>query len=237
MSRFYSPIYPRYEDQAGKLLDQMSDRSTDPIHYQMAMYGIGELMGSWLLEEIDDPEAGVYLAFTVEDADFLAAGILKQMEAKLGHVPFACFWNHRFSPFDIDDLKVAPIIREFKEPVGARVKYLIVVKSIISGACVVRTNLEHLIEKIMPERIFIVAPVIHEQSEEKLRREFEPEVYNKFEFFYFAKDSERLPDGEVVPGIGGSVYERLGFEGQDDKNRYIPDTVKRRRSMLIANMG
>ncbi len=234
MSRSYSPIYPRYEDRAGKLLDQLSDYSTDPIHYQAAMHGIGVLMGEWLLEEIDDPEAGVYLAFTVEDADFLAAGILEQMESKLGHVPFACFWNQRFSPFDIDDLNVAPIIREFKEPVGARVKYLIVVKSIISGACVVRTNLEHLIEKIMPERIFIVAPVIHEQSEEKLRREFEPEIYNKFEFFYFAKDSERLPDGEIVPGIGGSVYERLGFEGQDDKNRYTPDTVKRRRSMLIS---
>jgi hypothetical protein len=38
----------------------------------------------------------------------------------------------------------------------------------------------------------------------------------------------------VIPGIGGSVYERLGFSGQDDKNRYIPQIVKDRRAMLVG---
>ncbi len=30
------------------------------------------------------------------------------------------------------------------------------------------------------------------------------------------------------------VYDRLGFKGQDDKNSYVPELVKKRRSQLIA---
>jgi hypothetical protein len=42
--------------------------------------------------------------------------------------------------------KVAPILRKYQEPSDKKVKYLIVLKSIISGACVVRTNLVNLIQ-------------------------------------------------------------------------------------------
>ncbi|HLO47808.1 MAG TPA: hypothetical protein VK211_05245, partial [Kamptonema sp.] len=62
---------------------------------------------------------------------------------------------------------------------------------------------------------------------------FEKDIYEKFNFIYFAEDDERTQEGEVIPGIGGIVYERLGFEGQDDKNRYIPEIVKERRSQLL----
>jgi hypothetical protein len=37
----------------------------------------------------------------------------------------------------------------------------------------------------------------------------------------------------VIPGIGGMVYDRLGFQGQEEKKRYIPEIVKSRRSKLI----
>ena len=60
------------------------------------------------------------------------------------------------------------------------------------------------------------------------------DIYDKFQFFYFAKDDERTSEGEVIPGIGGMVYDRLGFKGQDDKNSYVPEMVKKRRSQLIA---
>lgn len=127
---------------------------------------------------------------------------------------------------EIEDLKVAPILKKYQEPTENKVKYLIVVKSIISGACVVRTNLVNLIQKIEPEKIFIAAPVIYYNAEEKLQNEFEEHIYQKFKFFYFASDTERTPEGEVIPGIGGNVYTRLGFENQDDKNQYIPEIVK-----------
>jgi hypothetical protein len=70
-------------------------------------------------------------------------------------------------------------------------------------------------------------------AEDKLKSEFEKDIYDKFQFFYFAKDDERTSQGEVIPGIGGMVYDRLGFQGQEEKNRYIPEIVKSRRSKLI----
>lgn len=44
-------------------------------------------------------------------------------------------------------------------------------------------------------------------------------------FSIFAKDDGRKLDGKVIPGIGGMVYDRLGFDGQDEKNRHIPELV------------
>ncbi|WP_206669297.1 hypothetical protein [Microcystis aeruginosa] len=88
--------------------------------------------------------------------------------------------------------------------------------------------------KINPNKILIVAPVMYINAEEKLKIEFKPKISNKFEFIYFAKDDQRTSDGEVIPGIGGSVYERLGFQGQDDKNTYIPELVRSRRARLVS---
>jgi hypothetical protein len=163
----------------------------------------------------------------------LARGILNCLGNRLDKVAFAYFWNQRFSPFEVEELQVAPIIKKYQEPAEKRVNYLVVIKSIISGACVVRTNLVDLIQKIEPEKIFIVAPVIYYNAEEKLKNEFEKNIYDKFKFFYFAKDDERTSLGEVIPGIGGMVYERLGFQGQEEKNTYIPEIVKSRRAKLL----
>jgi hypothetical protein len=174
------------------------------------------------------------LASTVEDADYLAKGVLSRLETHYHDISFACFWNQRFSPFDIPDLQVAPILKKYQEPTQAKINYLIIVKSIISGACVVKTNLTNLIQKIEPEQIFVVAPVIYQGAEEKLKAEFEEDIYQKFQFFYFARDDERKTSGEVIPGIGGMVYERLGFNGQTDKNKYIPEIVKTRRQKMLA---
>ena len=74
---------------------------------------------------------------------------------------------------------------------------------------------------------------MYHTAEEKLRNEFEQEIYRKFEFIYFAQDDERTSEGEVIPGIGGSSHERLGFDRQDDKNKYVPEIVRFRRSKLV----
>ena len=234
MTRTYSKDAISQLGQIQTLLDRLVDKATLPPAYQETMFRLGLALGESILAQIDDQSASACLACTVEDADFLAKGILSQLEAQLAKVAFTCLWNQRFSPFDIPDLTVAPIIREYQEPIGQPVKYLIVAKSIISSGCVVRTNLIHLIEKIEPEIIFIVAPVIHNQSAQKLRDEFEPAIYSKFRFVYFAQDSDRTPTGEVIPGIGGYVYERLGFQEPDSQMRYVPEIVKTRRSKFIA---
>jgi RNase H-fold protein (predicted Holliday junction resolvase) len=198
------------------------------------MFNLGQALGEQLIQEIEPDQHQVFLAATVEDADFLAQGILNQLEKHIQSVGFACFWNQRTAPFEIDELSAAPILKKYQEPAN-QVDVLIIVKSIISGACVVRTNLENLIQKIKPTKILIVAPVIYYKAEANLSREFEPEISQKFQFVYFAKDNERTEEGEVVPGIGGMIYERLGFRGQEEKNSYIPEIVKARRARFISS--
>ncbi|MBD1842479.1 hypothetical protein H6F89_03425 [Cyanobacteria bacterium FACHB-63] len=233
MTRTYSPLV---NENVRSLLETLSDRSTGPDAYKEAMTCLGMSLGECILPKITSQQSSVYLACTVEDADFLAKGILERLEAQLKTIAFACFWNQRFSPFEVEDLKVAPILRKYQEPSCQTVNYLIVVKSIISGACVVRTNLTDLIQRIEPEKILIAAPVLYEGAEDRLKEQFEPEIHSKFQFFYFATDDKRTPDGEVVPGIGGVVYDRLGFQGQEEKNRYTPDIVRSRRSRFSASV-
>jgi hypothetical protein len=230
MTRTYSALV---NQDIEALLNRLIDKATAPELYQETMIKLGSSFGDVLLNKIDDQLASVYLGSTVEDADYLAKGILDRLETKIKQISFACFWNQRLSPFEVEDLQVAPILRKYQEPSSEIVNYLVVVKSIISGACVVKTNLTELIQKIKPEKIFIVAPVVYLQSEARLKQEFEPKIYDKFQFLYFAQDDQRAPDGEMIPGIGGMVYDRLGFKDQDDKNRYIPQIVKARRSKLV----
>ncbi|WP_211942132.1 hypothetical protein [Cylindrospermopsis raciborskii] len=230
MTRLYTDIC---NQDVRKLLETLANKGVNPDQYKETMTKIGDNLGNFLLTKINDKTSDIYLACTVEDADFLAKGILSELENHYHNIGFACFWNKRFSPFEIEDLKVAPILKKYQEPSHGKVQYLIVIKSIISGACVVRTNLVNLIQKIEPEKIFIVAPVIYKNAEQKLKDEFDENIYSKFEFLYFAKDDECTNEGEVIPGIGGNVYLRLGFDGQDNKNEYIPEIVKKRRSQFM----
>ena len=216
-------------------LDLLIDRSTSTQGYEAAMFALGQELGTAILRKIQSPDAKIYLACTAEDADFLAKGILDSLEAKGFRPAIACFWNQRINPFDIADIQIAPIIKKYKEPIDKQIDFLVVVKSIISGACVVKTNLRNLIQDIEPQSILIASPVMYVGAEQRLKDEFDPAIYDKFDFLYFAQDDERKSDGEVVPGIGGMVYDRLGFDGQDDKNRHMPKIVKERMEKLMLS--
>jgi hypothetical protein len=232
MTRKYSPSV---NINVKRSLDVLADRRTTVPDYQAAMLTLGQELGASILGRVHSPDAKIYLACTAEDADFLAAGILESLEAKGFNPKLACFWNQRTTPFEVPDIQVAPIIKKYREPFEGQTDVLIVVKSIISGACVVKTNLRNLIQDITPELIVIAAPVIYAGAEERLSDEFDQSVYEKFDFLYFAKDDERKADREVVPGIGGMVYDRLGFDGQDDKNRYMPKIVEERMDKLMLS--
>jgi len=228
MTRRYSEFTSK---ETKHLLDRIADRSTSPDDYKQVMLALGRNLGAVLLSKIDPQRSRVYLAATVEDADFLAQGILERLEVKVSRLSFACFWNQR-EVFDDLNLSVAPILRKYQEPTDD-IDYLIVVKSVISGACIVRTNLENLIQKIDPQEIFIVAPVIYYQAKQSLAESFDRDIVDKFQFFYFAEDDDRNEQGELIPGIGGSIYHRLGFAGQDEKNQYLPQLVKTRRDRIV----
>ena len=66
------------------------------------------------------------------------------------------------------------------------------------------------------------------EAQDNLRKEFPEEVYNRFQFLTFAIDDEKSDKGEIIPGIGGMVYPRLGLGDAETKNKYIPEIVKER---------
>jgi hypothetical protein len=212
------------------LLDRLVQNDTMPAEYRDIMYQLGRALGNVLHNQFNIDSHKVCIACTVEDADFLGKGILDEMEKVSEKLFITVFWNKRFKPYEDNDISIAPILREFHDPGYTSANILIVLKSIISNACVVKTNLTRLIEQSTPDKIYIVAPVLLKDAPQKLEKEFPPEVAHKFEYLYFAEDTERTSEGMVVPGIGGDVYQRLGFDGQESKNRYTPDLVLERRA-------
>lgn len=218
-------------DMAKSNLAMLADLSTTSEDYAKALYSLGTELGSVLLKQFT-PEVGknVCVACTVEDADYLAKGIIDTLTEAALNVSLACFWNERHAT-----LPIAPIIRKYREPEVINADVLIVVKSIISGACVVKTNLTFLIQDIDPKSIFVVAPVIHTQAHEKLECEFPQYISEKFRYVYFAKDDEKQADGSLLPGIGGNIYQRLGFKNQADKNQFTPQLVKIRRLTIQSH--
>ena len=219
-----------------KLLDRLAAPTTSTEEYQKAMYQLGFEQGKSISDSLKGKAVGI--ACTVEDADFLAKGIIEGLEGKAESISVACFWNKRF---DGDESKnvpdTAPIQRKYFEPSIKTIDSLIVAKSIISGACVVKTNLTHLIRESSPRDIFVVAPVMFANAQLNLEKEFPADIARRFKYFYFAEDDQKSGDNNVVPGIGGNVYERLGFGNQDNKNRYTPQLVITRRRSLLSGQS
>ena len=69
------------------------------------------------------------------------------------------------------------------------------------------------------------------EAEQSLREEFPLKISSKFHFITLAIDDNLNEEGEVVPGIGGMIYSRLGFGNINQKNKYIPEIVKHRREL------
>jgi hypothetical protein len=214
---------------ARKHLHALQDAAGNPRAYQETMHALGTDLGKRLLKLL--PKRGdVLVVCTVEDADFLARGLLEELEFAKRETKLACFWNERDV---IGSREVAPIIARYEEPLeGATLSAVVVVKSIIFGACVVRTNLTEVLEKVPHDKaVFVVAPVMFANAAASLESEFPKRIAQRFEYVFCARDAEKSEDGKtVVPGIGGNVYELLGLGDEQQKNR-------RRPRLLTARMA
>lgn len=211
------------------LLDQLSNSTTPPDEYRNAFYKLGAILSAAIGESFDLSNSQVTIACSSEDADWLTKGIMDYLTT--ARTSLAVFWNLRANPFDQKDISIAPITKSYIEET-TNPEYLIIVKSIIYTSCVIRTNLTYLIEHLKPQKIIIASPVMFVNAEEALKSEFPKGIRDKFSFLYFATDDEVNAAGEVIPGVGGSVYERLGIGTSDTKNKYIPNIVKARRAAL-----
>lgn len=211
------------------LLDQLSNSATTHDNYRNAFYKLGTILSTAIGESFDLSNSQVTIACSSEDADWLTKGIMDNLTTT--RTSLAVFWNLRAHPFDQKDISIAPIIKSYIEET-TNPEYLIIVKSIIYTSCVIRTNLTHLIEHLKPRKIIIASPVMFVNAEEALKAEFPKDISDKFSFLCFATDDEVNAAGEVIPGVGGSVYERLGIGTSDTKNKYVPNIVKARRAAL-----
>jgi hypothetical protein len=207
----------------------------DHKQYRQVMYDLGIELSLAIRSSLAQlpGEHELLIGCTVEDADFLASGLITGLESvKKNKVSLACFWNKSsYSPCGLDEYEIAPVFKSYEEPVADSECMLIIVKSIISGACVVATNLTRLITSRNPSRIFVTAPVMLKGAESRLEQHFDADIVSRFEYTTFRIDDEK--EGSIVkPGIGGNVYYRYGLKDEATKNRFVPEIVKRRREAV-----
>lgn len=211
-----------------KSLDVLADKTTSVEAYRNALEALGVELGHALAQKVDNiPAEETMLVCASEDADWLAKGVESGL-AK-GMLPVSVYWSTRDTVYQSEDgekIEISPIVKAYEESID-RCRLLIIVKSIISSSCVVKTQLTRLIDRLCPEMIVIMAPVMYKDAQPNLLREFPEEISNKFHFLQFAVDEDR-EGNEVIPGIGGMVYPRLGLGDINKKNQYIPQMVRMR---------
>lgn len=210
-------------------LEKLADKSTGVEDYREAFINLGIQLGRVLSSNMPDSTAEeIMLAGASEDADWLARGVEVGLEK--GDLKKSVYWSTRETVYKSDTgekLEISPIVKAYEEPIE-NCKWLIVVKSIISSSCVVKTQLTRLIGKVHPEHIAIIAPVMFKDGIPNLMNEFPESINSKFRFLTFAVDEDRTEEGEVLPGIGGMVYSRLGLKDAVSKNSYIPEMIMSR---------
>lgn len=219
-SRTYTEIATA---RAKKQLQDLLDSNSAPVAYRNSMIELGKLLADAVSPSLENKST--LIVSTAEDADYLQFGVSSSLKSKGIDTKLAVFWNHHYQL--TNSSSVAPIVHKFVEPGYKCVKNIIVVKSVMSGSCVVRTNLIEMLDEVKrAEHVFILSPVAHKNSEEKLKKEFPKHISDKFKFFCFAIDDKRDVSGEVIPGIGGQIYDLLGLSKQPVLSSYMPKVVE-----------
>ncbi|MDR2331513.1 MAG: hypothetical protein LBE58_18085 [Comamonas sp.] len=223
-------LFAHKDPSGARLVDDLPNLKNDVNKYREAMHAIGKHLGDGVLSSFDTASTeDICVVCTVEDADFLARGVIEALEgAGYGRrVHLICLWNERIKK---DGISASPVVKQYQEKFNEAEASFIIVKSIISGACVVKTNLTRVLSYSKPKTIFVAAPVLLQGAEERLSREFPEDIARRFNFVHFSTHTDKSADGEeVIPGIGGSVYKLLGLGDSSSKNKYLPNIVKERR--------
>lgn len=204
MRRLYN-ISPEVE----KLLQDLLC-SLDSETYRRTFYCLGAQLANLLNERIENGSR-VALACASEDADWLAKGIVDKFKLSLD---LCIYWSNRHQlGFDNEgnSIEFSEIEKSYEE-IKEGTDTLIITKSIISSSCVIKSQILRLTSRYNLKKIYIVSPVMYKDAEKNLKEEFPECLYNLFEFVYFAIDEDKDDKGWVYPGIGGSVYEKLGVE-------------------------
>lgn len=227
----YPRTYTKYANKAiiKQKLATLIDKNVSVSNYQEAMTVLGSKLAESSMNQINNTD-NLLLVSTSEDADYLTTGYSNYLDKHGINYKIAVFWNHHYSLHT--GKSIAPIVNRFLQKGYETCTKIVLLKSIISGSCVIRTNLLALFNTIQDkelDEIFVVAPVMHNESESSLKKEFPADIANKFTFITFAIDEKKDEKGNVLDGIGGEVYGHLGLEDQPIKIQtgYMPELVKK----------
>lgn len=224
MARKYVNLNHGNEKRVKHALAQLVKQDVDSADYRIAFSELGAELGTLIVE--NNPNMGkVLLVCASEDADWLAKGLEDNLHEDIG---LAVLWTHRIVVCDNPKIEISTIDKSYIDMVGDTCDTMIIVKSIISTSCVVKSQVNYLVQRVRPKNIIIAAPVMFVDAEDSLMREFPKDISSKFTFFTFAIDDKRDMDGVVLPGVGGMVYPKLGLGNADKKNFYMPQLVRER---------
>lgn len=224
MARKYVNLTHENRDKVQGALAQLVKQDVGSAEYRIAFSELGAELGTLITEK--NPVMGkVLLVCASEDADWLAKGVRDSLHRDTG---LAVLWTHRIVVCADPRIEVSTIDRSYIDMNGDTCDTMIIVKSIISTSCVVKSQVNYLIQRVCPKKIIIAAPVMYVDAADSLLREFPEDVSSKFSFVTFAIDDERNSEGVVLPGVGGMVYPKLGLGDANRKNYYMPEIVKER---------
>ncbi|TGQ72894.1 MULTISPECIES: hypothetical protein [unclassified Mesorhizobium] len=206
-------------------LAALMEASTPPAAYRDALQHLGDCLANRMSQSVDLKGKVVLVVAGVEDVDSLGSGFIEVMAKAGADVRLTCLWMDRKTLKVPYREEVANIIQEYMDPIPPHVDHFVVLKSIVSSSCTIRTSLLRMLDETDPGRIHVASPVMLKGARKRLEAEFPASVGDKFEYWILAVDAQADENGNVIPGIGGSVYQRMGFDSQDDKNFYMPALV------------
>ena len=224
MARIFENLNHENKLKVEQALTQLIMPNVDSAKYRIAFSELGFELGILIAKRY--PELGnVLLVCASEAADWLAKGLIDGLHQDIG---LAVLWSNRITISQNPKIEVSEINKSYVDMEGDSCDTMIVVKSIISTSCVVKSQLNYLVKRVNPQRIIIASPVMFVSAKDSLMKEFPSSVSSKFQFLTFAIDDVRDDDGVVLPGVGGIVYPKLGLGNQVEKNLYMPQIVKDR---------
>lgn len=222
----YEVYYAVFENKlkVKQALTQLIMPNVDSAEYRMAFSELGSELGILITEKYPDL-GNVLLVCASEDADWLAKGLIDSLHHNIG---LAVLWSNRITICQDPKIEVSEINKSYVDIESDTCDTMIVVKSIISTSCVVKSQLNYLVKRVNPQKIIIAAPVMFVSAKESLMNEYPASVSSKFKFLTFAIDDVRDDKGVVLPGVGGMVYPKLGLGNQVEKNSYMLQIVRDR---------
>lgn len=222
MGRILKNINANNELVVKNLLTTLVENQQGVEEYRKTFFSLGCELGKIIAAKYKNL-GHVLVVCAAEDADWLANGLLDF--CRLG-TSIAVYWTDRKVICENPKIEISPIVKSYIDSDADSCDTMIVVKSIISTSCVVKTQLNNLMNRCNPSQIIIAAPVMFKDADKVLKEEFPKSIAEKFSFVSFAIDDEKNNDGIILPGIGGMVYSKLGLGDVHQKNAYMPNLVR-----------